>query len=503
MNKPPSARGDRTVFAAMATLAFLASIAAIAITARVNPLRGDSAEYLYFDPSRTVGYPAFLALVRALTGRVALAVPFQILILGGSLLFLAWTFHQLVRRPYVSFVFLAFLLLQAGMWFASAFIMTEALSTALVACWCAQLLRMLRAPRWRGCAALIAISAAGAMVRPSLVALFIGTFLFILFGLKARERASAAFFAVLGLLCAWAATPLAQLMIHGSARTTSPLARGVLQHSLYCEASNPSGNADFDFVEHSAAPIRRYIDSAPAEMHEQFRRAYSTPLRFGLIIPVLGRRHGVSVRSQVDPFLAPIAAARLRANPFCYIRSAANEYLRLTAFDTDPTSEDAALINGFMKSHPAPELPQYPVLPGDRQMALRAASEVNASPSGLTPRVWQMRVAGDVPLLALLPMRLIYALASVAGLFWLLLLAASSRLSRKQRQLLPATAAMGAAFHCALAITAIVEIGFYRYLMPFWPMVCTLVFLCALGLAEFANRRHATAAAGDASQAST
>ena len=492
ITKPLKDPEDRNVFRIMAVLTLAASIAAIAATAKVNPLRGDSAEYLYFDPSRTVGYPAFLSLVRVLTGKVALAVPIQIVILGASLLFLAWSFHRLVRRPAVSFGFLATLLLQAGMWFASAFLMTEALSTALVACWCAQLLRLIKAPRPHGTAILIGISLVATMVRPSLVALVLGTLVFIFSGLNKRERIPAASLAVFGLICAWAATPLAQLVVHGSPRTTSPLARGVLQHSLYCAAPISGKDADFDYVENNAAPVRRYIEEAPPEMQEQFRRAYSTPLRFGLIIPALGRRHGASVRSGVDPYLAPIAAARVEANPLCYVRSAANEYLRLTAFDTDPTSEDAALINNYMKSNPAPRLIQYPVLAGDRQMALKAASEVHGKPSGLTPAVWRMNVQGDVPLLALLPMRIIYAFASMIGILSIILFAASSRLSARLRQKLPATAAIGIAFHGALAITAIVEIGFFRYLMPFWPMVCALCFLGVLGAVEYANRRGST-----------
>ena len=491
VTNPPTVAGDRNVFRIMAVLALLASIAAIALTARVNSLRGDSAEYLYFDPSRTVGYPLFLSVVRLMTGKVALAVPIQILILGASLLFLAWSFYRLVRRPYASFAFLAFLLLQAGMWFACAFLMTEALSTALVACWCGQLLRIIKAPQLRGSVILVAVSLAAAMVRPSLIALFFGSLLVILLGLEKRARISAFLFAILGFLCASAATPLAQLVVHGSGKTTSPFARGVLQHSLYCASSNPNGGSDYDFVEQSAAPVRRYIDAAPSSMHEQFRRAYSTPLRFGLIIPVLGRRHGILVRSGVDPYLAPIAIARIEDDPHCYVRSVVNEYLRLAAFDTDPTSEDAAQINNYMQSHPPPKLAQYPVLPGDRQMALMAAAEVNARPSGLNSPVLNIKVVGDVPLVALIPMRFIYAFASLSGLFWIVALTLRSRLSASHRQLLPATMALGIAFHGALMITAIVEIGFYRYLMPLWPMVCTLVFLTVLSAAKFTSRNQA------------
>lgn len=487
---PLNRHEDRNVFAIMAVLGLAASIAAIAATARVNPLRGDSAEYLYFDPSRTVGYPAYLALVRLVTRQVALAIPIQILVLGASLLFLGWSFHRLVHSRLVSFGFLATLLLQPGMWFASAFLMTEALSTALVACWCAQLLRLIKTPRPDGMALLIGISLAATMVRPSLVALVFGTLAFIFSSLDKRSRIRCACLAIFGVVCAWEATPLAQLLVHGSPRTTSPFARGVLQHSLYCAASISGKDADFDFVEGVAAPVRHYINNAPSQMQEQFRRSYSTPLRFGLIIPALGRRHGALVRSDVDRYLAPIAATRVEANPLCYLRSAANEYLRLTAFDTDPTKEDAAQVNLYMKSNPPPRLVQYPVLPGDRQMALRAASEVHAKPSGLTPPQWRMNVQGDVPRVALLPMRIIFAFASLIGVLSIALLAVRQRLSANVRQMLPAGAAIGIAFHGALAMTAIVEIGFFRYLMPLWPIVCSLCFLAVLETVEFCSRRR-------------
>jgi hypothetical protein len=34
--------------------------------------------------------------------------------------------------------------------------------------------------------------------------------------------------------------------------------------------------------------------------------------------------------------------------------------------------------------------------------------------------------------------------------------------------------AMGAALHAVFAITAIVELGLSRYVVPLWPIVCTL-----------------------------
>ena len=476
---------DRAVLLALAAMTLLALVLALWATRAIDPLRGDSAEYLYFDQSRSVGYPAFLELVRLLTGHVALAVPIQLIALAGSLLLLGWRFHGYSLRPWVSLAFQTILLAQAGMWFASAFLMTEALSTALIALWCAHLLRAMTAPSSRGTALLVALSALATMVRPSFVTLFVGTVLFIAATRPKREWPRTLVMAAAGLLLAWAATPVAQWIVHGSARTTSPLARGVLQHTLYCDPHSVPRDADSRFVEQEAVGVRRYIESAPPGVREQLRRAYSTPLRFGLIIPVLGRRHHLDERSQVDPYLSRIARERVQANPSCYAVSVAAEYLRMAVFDTDPTAEDGRVARVFIQRHPPLELAQYPVLAGDERLDRRAAAEVRDRPSGLNPVRQRLDIVADIPFLALLPIRLLFGTAALVGILALLALPVRPRLAPGLRQIVPATAAMGIVFHGTLAITAIVEIGFFRYLVPLWPLVCTLIGVAAM---RFANQ---------------
>lgn len=462
---------------AMAAMTAIALVATFLSSRSINPLRGDSAEYLYFDPSRTVGYPAFLWLVQAATGKVGLAVPAQLILVAGSLLYLGWNFQRVVGRPAVSLLFYLLVVAQAGMWFLSAFLMTEALATALVALWSAELLRLLKRPDARGAFWPILLSAIATTVRPSLLPLFFGTAVFYALTRSGKALRTALFMTAAGVAVAWIATPAAQLLVHGSSRTTSPLARGVLQHTLYCPLHAPPGNADSLFVEEQASPVRRYIETAPAAMHEQLRRSLSTPLRFGLIIPVLGRRHRLDRRSDVDADLSRIAAERVRANPSCYASSVAGEYFRLATFNTDPTSEDAAAINAFIKDHPPLDLPQYPILHGDEQMARRAASDLHEKPAGLNPARFRLDVVGDVPFMALLPMRLLCAAASLIGLISLLFVPWSRGLAPALREFVPLTAAMGLAFHGTLAGTALVEIGFYRYLVPFWPVICALTVI--------------------------
>jgi hypothetical protein len=154
----------------------------------------------------------------------------------------------------------------------------------------------------------------------------------------------------------------------------------------------------------------------------------------------------------------------------------------MAVFDTDPTVEDARQTNAYAGQHPAAEVPQLPVLPGDDRLARRAASEIGNAPSGLNPVHQHLNVVASVPFLGLLPMRLLHAAAALIGLLSVALLPVSRRLGREARNGIAAAAAMGVSLHGILAITAIVEIGFYRYLVPCWPLVCTLPVVAAIAV---------------------
>ena len=465
-----------------------ALVAALWFTRTVDPLRGDSAEYLYVDPSRTVGYPAFLAVVRLTTGNVALAIQAQMLLLAAAMFWLGVSFYRFTGRRALSIVFHTFLIAMPTVWAASSRLMTEALSTCLVALWCAIALRMIIEPSSRRATMLMVISALATTVRPSLVALFLATGAIILVVPYQSWRNRALLTGAAGLTIAWTATPLAQFVVHGSAHTTSPLARGVLQHTFYCRQEAVPQDWGSQFVEENAAAVRGYIGTVPSSLHEEFRKAYSSPLRFGLIIPVLGRRHNLQVRSQVDQYLAPIAWQRVTANPSCYATSVAREYIRLATFETDPTAEQALGVRTFMKVHPPFQLPQFPVLAGDARMTLRAAAEVHNQPSGLNSNRIHFHFDQKIPALAVLPVRLLSGAAALAGIFSFLVLVARGRRKPVKDSFLLATAAIGVALHGVIAITAIVEFSEERYLAPIWPMVCIADLLAVPLLTEAAKR---------------
>jgi len=160
----------------------------------------------------------------------------------------------------------------------------------------------------------------------------------------------------------------------------------------------------------------------------------------------------------------------------------------MTTFGSDPTKEEARRFNTFMAVHPPVEVVQYPRLPRDEQLVRRAATDVHNQFSR-QPEPQNLKIVAKIPFLAILPIRLIFGAAALVGLLSLLALPFGKRLAPQLRQIVPATAAMGIAFHGTLAITAIVEIGFFRYLIPVWPIVCTLFALAVVGAIEAALRR--------------
>ena len=466
---------DRKVLLILTIITMLGLAAALRSAWGSYPLRSDSPSYLYFDPSRSVGYPAFLWLVRLITGQVGLAVPVQMTLLAGSLLAVGWSFHRFGQRTILSVLFQVLLIASPEMWKISALIMTEALATACVALWCAQMLRMLKAPSLGGTGVLVAIAVVGTIVRPPLAALFIATVAFEFAAGAKAERGRALAMVGAGLIAAWIATPAAFYFIHGSAATTSPLARGILQHSLFCQPRTTSQDPDSMLVEQYAAPVRRYVASAPADLAPVLRRIYSGELRYGLIIPALGNRHYLDSEWQTDAIIARVAAERVRANPLCYAASVISAEARMATYGTSGAPGAPARLRQFIAMHPPVPVPTAPILPDDRRDSVRAAMEFHGSPPFPVPPAAPFQLNDKSPFLVVVAARLLFGGAAVFGLLALLAILINPKLARKSWNTLAGAAAAGVAFHGTIAITAIVELGLTRYTVPVWPIVCTLV----------------------------
>jgi hypothetical protein len=496
MSGTPEARdlnrsGDRKMLLALTAITMLGLAAALWVTRGTNPLRSDSPSYLYFDPSRTVGYPAFLWLVRSVTGHVGLAVPVQMVLLAGALLALGWSFYSFSRRPIASLLFQALLIGSPELWKISALIMTEAISTACVAIWCAQLLRMIRAPSLAGAGVLVAISCIGTIVRPPLAALFVASALFALAAGPKINRGRALALVGAGVIAAWAATPVALDLVDGRSTTSSPLARGVLQHTLFCAPSHPDPDPDAAFVERNAAPVRRYAATAPAAIVPVLERIYSGELRFGLIIPALGEWHREQIGWQTDPVMARVAAERVEANPWCYAKSVLAADFRIATYGTSVVPGAAAMIGDFIAAHPPVPVATAPLLADDRRSSLKAAGEFGEPPPYPVPPAEPFRLRDKSPLILVMAARLFYTAAAVVGALSLAALVICRGTIARLRSTIAGAAAAGAAFHGIVAVTAIVELGLTRYTIPLWPIACTLLGIAATMVLDVRGRQNA------------
>ena len=468
---------DRRVLSAIGLITVIAMIAALWGTRGMDPLRSDSASYIAFDPSRSVGYPAFIALVRLLTGNSGLVVPAQIVLLAASLMTLGRSFYDYTRRALLSVVFQVLLISGIELWKLSAVVLTEALAATFVAFWCAQLLQVLRSPKLSKIAVLVALAALATTVRPPFVILFIATGVAAFLARPQVKQVPALALIFAGLIASWAATPIAQYAVHGSFHTTSPFARGVLQHTLFCDQPGTITDPDSLFVERSAAPARAYIDQAPAAFRSSLKRTYSGQLRFGWIIPSLAQAHGFTAGWQTDPIMSLIAAERVRANPGCYAGSVFASDLRMLTYGS---SARAAGLRQYLGVHSPPEVPSVPMAPADLKNALAAGQLFHAAPSFEVPP--QFKLEDRNPGFLMLAARVLFATAAAVGLLALAAFPFRRMLHSKLAEALPLALVAGVAFHGTFAVTAIVELGLSRYCAPLWPVMAVLVgVLLALG----------------------
>jgi len=472
----PAAYPDWRVLSAIGLITVIAMITTLLGTRGMDPLRSDSASYIVFDPSRTVGYPAFIGLVRLLAGNPGLVVPAQIILLAASLMTLGRSFYEYTRRPLLTVAFQIVLITGIELWKLSMVLLTEALAATLVAFWCAQLLQFLRAPKMSRIAVLVALAAVATMVRPAFVALFVATGVAVFISRPQLPRGRTLALIVAGFAVGWGATPVGQYLAHGSFETTSPFARGVLQHTLFCEQPGTITDPDSQFVEGSAAPARRYVDDAPAEFRSSLERTYSGQLRFGWIIPLLAQAHGMTAGWQTDPIMARIAGERVRANPSCYAASVLAADLRMLTYGS---SARASGLREYLVGHPPAVVPAAPMPPADARDALRAAQLFHAAPAFEVPPPFKSEDRN--PAFLMLLARFLFTTAAVIGALALVALPLRRRLHPKLAQAVPLAAVAGAAFHGTLAVTAIVELGLSRYCAPLWPLMAVLTAVLLVG----------------------
>jgi hypothetical protein len=254
---------------------------------------------------------------------------------------------------------------------------------------------------------------------------------------------------------------------------------------LFCAHPGHPKDADAHFVEQYARPVAQYVATSPADLTAAFERTYSGQLRFGLIIPALGRRHNFDAGWQTDPIVWRIATQRIADNPLCYAESVLAADYRMATYGTFG-AEKARMLDYLAMRPPAP-VPSVPLLSGDKEGALRAAQALHVPPAfPIAPR---FRPDGANPAFVIAAVRLLFGGAAGIGLLSIFLLAGAQRWGSAIPNMVAGMAALGVAFHGVIGITAIVELGLSRYLVPLWPIMPTMLGLTVVALVQLRSSR--------------
>jgi hypothetical protein len=295
-------------------------------------------------------------------------------------------------------------------------------------------------------------------------------------------------------------SPLSQQLIDGRATGASPLARGLLQKTLFFEhgaAPTPGvSSEDRRVIEQSRKPVLVYLAQAPKPIRPKLERGYADYLRFRVIIPKLSRLHGARDDWQVDPVLAKYALAQIEAFPLQYLSGVIVEDLRLLSFQdwNDRRTQDE--FSTFVAAHPLPLPAAAPPTSIGVELDRRARAALRLPPTYalLSTPGEIFRSSHVLPVPLILALRLTHAVAALIGVVAVVATLWPGLAAKMAGgDYLRAVAALGLLLHSQTLLTSLSEFGLLRYIMPLWSIIPAIYVLSLLAIEK--TRRPEGAAA--------
>jgi len=445
----------------------------------------DSPTYLYFAAERPVGYPLFLAFIHLVFKNYAAAVPIQLALLCSSCGFLAWAFYIYTGKLSRGLVLEALLFLNPGLFLLTGQIMTESLSATCIAFFVAALLLTAVRPRARTLCTLIAIACIAITLRPINLVLVAAAFMSIVIYGKDKRAPRTEFICLLlaGLFAAQELSPFTHWLRNEPHTTASPLARGLLQKTLFRQwPQNAEANVcEGALIAKDTKAADDYLAQTPSDIRPYLLVAFSSYLRFNVLIPQLVIKYKFKSFSDPDKILMCYALARIKSDPLYFINGAAEQFWYLLTYSTFVSSYMHDRIETYIENHPI-SLPP-PEAREDIEYGLRAQTieEMQLNPLVFgdpkidlkAPIARSQLLADGIRLFQMTAALLM--LVGIVVLPWV-------KLKKEVRNPWPILGIMGIAFFGELLVTAIVEFAFPRYVYPLWPLVCT-AFVLALSYA--------------------
>lgn len=462
---------------------------------------GDTPSYLYFHPSRPVGYPLFLAIVHGLAPHYRALVLVQSLVLGASIAALGVAFLRTTNSLSIAVVVELLILISKPYWENASAVMSEALSAAVLNLFCAVAILHIRSRgRWIVFAYAL-LTLAGITIRPiNLVLAPVAILIVVLLSegdVMARLRRSAvpAMIIIAGLVVGDLATPLAQRVVHGPVHTGSPLARGLFQKSLFHDwPSAPVAGVDAGdvaLIDQATRPINAYLRTAPADMRPYLERGYSTYLRFKVLLPELAQRHGVSDPWDIDGLLMRYSKARILQRPVDYLTELVEEDLRLLSYQGYDDKTFQSRLAAFLKSRPPVSLPPVPNASAWAQAEQRADADLGATLVHADDTLGVEKNVQPIPprsTVQIIVGRTYYSGAALLGLIAPILLFFPSLRGPAWRPL-AVLAGFGVLLHATCVLTVVSEVGLFRYIVPMSGAIASMYGLAAMLVLAYLRER--------------
>lgn len=435
----------------------------------------DSTGYIYFDPTRPIGYPIFLYIVKHATGNYDSLRYLQLIFLCLSVYIAAISLWRYFRQLLLPILFEAGALGHPGLIRLTDSILSDSLSACAFLFFIAAVFRFARAPSLRSYIIVCLVFTAAITLRPVNVAMVIPALLLPMFFRQQYGLSITRFVAIALFLAvtAWEVTPIVNTLMHRRSATSYILAVNLFHRTIFIEHGKEarSKECDSDFIEEITTPVINYLKNVPSEFSGLFRFQYSSYVRFNSVVPGLVKLHNLASESQTGPILMCYTLARYRQAPASVLRDIAANYWNLISNYTFISKNTRNRILAFLQSHPPVLIPTYPHNPQERIMHRAAIAGVGGSVDGPDidrSAAWNFEPPRSRPLTLVLGLKIVQLSAvTVSVLLVIILLPALLGIVRDREVIVLGLISL--AVEQNLLICAIADSAEPRFLFPIWP----------------------------------
>ncbi len=444
----------------------------------------DSASYLYFHPTRPVGYPFFLEAVHGVFGSYKITADLQLALAMVGIFAVARGIGSFLESGSTGLFLLIVSIANLPFLQATGSLLSEPLSFTLICAFTTATLHFVKCPSIAKSVLKSIFAALAITVRPVNIVLVLADIGLVLVNRKLAAKEQLASCALSGLLTAAAlvATPLTHFAMYGSADGGSPLARGLFQKAFYVAPVNAEkyracvGSEVFDNI----TAARAYTDKAPPAFRRQLEYRLGDYIRFEYALNALAKAENVDSAWKIDDKLRCYFAAAWAEHPFELVKGDLREFFAMLTLRPFLLSAEIPAFQEYLTANPPP-MPTADVPAADVQMQQRLQSEF-ALPAAPPPDISYFVPKGRYNTILSAFSRLAASLCNLAPIVALAMLLWTKENSQRER--LWVAAGLGLITIAGTLITSVSEFGLARYVLVYWTTMWASFTILALAVAK-------------------